>query len=155
MKLINNMNIKFKKLHPDAVIPTKAHPTDAGFDLTAVSKEYDKHGALVFGTGLAMEIPVGYVGLVFPRSSIAEYDVALSNAVGVIDSGYRGEIMAKFKPTTYYAKNRDSLSPLKSYKVGERIAQLIIMPVPSVEFTEVDSLSESERGTGGYGSSGK
>lgn len=149
------MNIKFKKLHPDAVIPTKAHPTDAGFDLTAVSKEYDKHGALVFGTGIAMEIPVGYVGLVFPRSSIAEYDVAQSDAVGVIDSGYRGEIMVKFKPTTYYAKNRDSLSPSRSYKVGERIAQIIIMPIPEVEFVETDNLSKTDRGTGGHGSTGK
>lgn len=148
------MQIKFKKLHPDAVIPTKAHPTDAGFDLTAISREYDKHGALVYGTGIATEIPEGYAGFIFPRSSIAKYDVALSNSVGVIDCSYRGEIMAKFKPTTYYAKNRNSLSPLKSYKVGERIAQLIIMPIPEVEFIETDTLSETERGAGGYGSSG-
>lgn len=148
------MQIKFKKLHPDAVVPTKAHPTDAGFDLTAISKTYDEHGALVYDTGIAVEIPKGYCGLVFPRSSIAKYDLVLSNGVGLIDSCFRGSISAKFKPTTYYAKNRDSLSPLKSYNLGDRIAQLVIIPYPEVEFVEADELSVSDRGTGGYGSTG-
>lgn len=100
----------------------------------------------MYGCGLAVEIPEGYVGLVFPRSSNAKKDLLLSNSVGVIDSGYRGEIMAKFK----------TLRPLpQMYKVGERFAQLIIMPIPDIEWEEAEKLSDSERGTGGYGSSGR
>lgn len=148
------MNIKFTKLHPDAVVPTKAHPTDAGFDLTAVSKEYDEHGALVYNTGIAVEIPDGYCGLVFPRSSIAKYDLMLSNGIGLIDSCYRGAISAKFKPISYYAQKRDTLDSLKSYEVGDRIAQLVIIPYPEVKFVESDCLSDSDRGNGGYGSTG-
>lgn len=142
------MKIKIKKLTEDAVLPVKAHASDAGFDLTAASCTIDENGALVYGTGIAVEIPDGYVGLVFPRSSIAKKDIMLSNCVGVIDSGYRGEVMAKFKPTNFF--NCRSI-----YGIGERIAQLIIMPIPEIEFEEVEELSESERGTGGYGSSGE
>lgn len=144
------MEVKIKKLNPNAVLPKKAHPTDAGFDLVAVSKEY-KNGCAVFGTGLAFEIPVGYVGLVFPRSSIANTCMSLTNAVGCIDAGYRGEVMAKFKGTVNY----DCVEEYgKEYSVGDRIGQLIIMPIPDVEFVEADELSETDRGTGGYGSSG-
>jgi dUTP pyrophosphatase len=100
----------------------------------------------VYGTGLAFEIPQGYVGLVFPRSSNAKKDLWLTNSVGVIDSGYRGEVMFKYRPVSY--KERE-------YAVGERVGQLIIMPYPHIEFEEVNTLSESERSTGGYGSSGK
>lgn len=148
------MKVNYKKLHPNAVVPTRAHVTDAGYDLTATSKSYAReHGNVVYGTGIAVEIPRGYVGLVFPRSSIADRALHLTNSVGVIDSGYRGEIKAKFCPT---------LSPLmvgdggeRYYKVGERIAQLIILPVPDVEFEEADALSDSDRGEGGYGSTNK
>lgn len=149
------MKIRFKKLSPNAVIPTKAHPTDAGFDLTATSIKSDIHGALVYGTGIAVEIPDGYVGLVFPRSSIAKKDMILTNSVGVIDSGYRGEIMAKFKPVDRFptsVKHYDSR--ISYYATGDRIAQLIIMPYPEIEFEEADELSDSDRGTGGYGSTG-
>ena len=90
------LNIKIKKLHKDAVIPTKVHTSDAGCDLYATSCHYD-NGLIIYGTGIAVEIPTGYVGLVFPRSSIANTHLTLSNSVGVIDSGYRGEIMAKFR----------------------------------------------------------
>lgn len=140
------MKVKIKKVTASAVLPTKAHATDAGYDLYASSKEVDDFGNTVYGTGIAVEIPKGYVGLVFPRSSIYKYALALSNAVGVIDSGYRGEIMAKFR-RTQYCENE--------YQLGERIAQLIIMPYPEIEFEEVDELSDSDRGEGGYGSSGK
>lgn len=127
-------------------MPTKAHASDAGFDLTATSRMYDNNNCYVYGCGLAVEIPEGYVGLVFPRSSNAKKDLLLSNSVGVIDSGYRGEIMAKFK----------ALRPFpQMYKIGERLAQLIIMPIPDIEWEEAEKLSDSERGTGGYGSSGK
>ena len=154
------MKIKIKKLSESAVIPTKAHTSDAGFDLTATSCHIDNHGAMVYGTGIAMEIPEGYVGLVFPRSSIAKKDMVLSNCVGVIDSGYRGEIMAKFKPTNffnYYECGREIDCPIDGsiYGIGDRIAQIIIMPIPAVEFEVVTALADSDRGDGGYGSTGK
>lgn len=156
------MKIGFKKLTARAVIPTKAHATDAGFDLVATSRIFDREGNATYGTGIAVEIPEGYVGLVFPRSSIFRKDLALSNSVGVIDSGYRGEIMAKFKPTLVHKfwgtnlSNLESRTPLKPrlYDEGERIAQLIIMPIPQVEFVEAEELTPSERGEGGYGSTG-
>jgi len=148
------MIVKIKKLSKDAVVPKKAHATDAGFDLVAVSKEYDDDNNVVYGTGLAFEIPDGHVGLLFPRSSNAKKDLVLSNCVGVIDSGYRGEVTLKFKRLVrtgpagaWTGKNR--------YDIGDRIGQLIIMPIPDIEFVEAGELSDSERGTGGYGSSGK
>ena len=154
------MEIKIKKLTDNAVIPHKAHPTDAGFDLTATSCTMDEFGSMVYGTGIAVEIPEGYVGLVFPRSSICKKDMMLTNCVGVIDSGYRSEIMAKFKPTNsfnYYDASIITESPIADniYGIGERIAQLIIMPIPQIEFVEADELSDSDRGEGGFGASGK
>lgn len=141
------MKIKVKRLNELAMLPTKAHATDAGFDLYATSKTYDNDGNVVYGCGLAFEIPEGYMGLVFPRSSNANKLLLLSNSVGVIDAGYRGEVTAKFK----------RLYPISQgeYAIGERFAQLIVMPIPTVEFEEAEELSESERGVGGYGSSGK
>lgn len=138
------MKVKIMKVRESALLPTKAHPTDAGYDLYADTYTIDEYGNAVYGTGVAMEIPQGYVGLIFPRSSIYKYDLMLSNAVGVIDSGYRGEIMAKFR------------KPLigERYRLRDRIAQIIIMPYPEVTLEEVDALSESDRGVGGYGSSG-
>lgn len=162
------MKVKIKKLSPDAVIPVKAHTTDAGFDLTAISRAVDRHGNLVYGTGLAFEIPQGFVGLVFPRSSISKVDMSLSNAVGVIDSGYRGEVTAKFKPSWQFSlsvlpfnagdvdiTSIDDDSGCNIYRIGDRIAQLIIIPYPEVEFTETETLTTTDRGTGGYGSTGK
>lgn len=139
------MKIKFKRLNDKAVTPHKAHASDAGFDLTATSRDFDGLN-VVYGTGIAVEIPQGYVGLLFPRSSVARMELLLSNSVGVIDSGYRGEIMMKFKPA--------SIIEATMYDVGERIGQLIIMPIPDVEFVEYDELSDTERGSGGYGSTG-
>jgi len=143
------MQVNIKRLHKDAVIPSYAKHGDAGMDLTATSKEYDEHGNVVYGTGLAFEIPKGYVGYVFPRSSNAKKDLILSNSVGVIDSGYRGEVTFKFKPI-------DSVNDVYDiYQVGDRIGQIIIMPIPHIEFNEVDTLEDSERGQGGFGSSGQ
>ena len=143
------MEIKFKKLSEKASTPVKAHKTDAGFDLTAThaTSEINECGqfVLVYHTDLAVEIPDGYVGLVFPRSSISKKSLYQCNCVGVIDSGYRGEIMVKFKNTT-----GDSVPAV--YNIGERIAQMIIMPYPEVEFVEADKLGESDRGEGGFGS---
>lgn len=141
------MKVRIKKLYDNAVTPTKAHSTDAGCDLTACNFTTDHDGNFVYGTGIALEIPKGYVGLVFPRSSVAGVGLQLTNCVGVIDSGYRGEVLMKFRP-----HGRGVCNP---YKVGDRIGQLIIMPYPEVTFEEAKQLSESERGEGGYGSSGK
>lgn len=162
------MKVRIKKLSPNARIPKKAHATDAGFDLYATSFRYDKEeGNLVYGTGLAFEIPEGYVGYIFPRSSISRKHLMLTNAVGVVDAGYRGEVTCKFKIAVraheYTARRTKQTlySPQINfygndiYEVGERIGQLIIMPFPGIEFEESDELSDSERGTGGYGSSGK
>lgn len=152
------MKVKIKKLNENAVIPTYANNGDAGLDLTAISYEFDKHGNIVYHTGLSFEIPEGYVGLVFPRSSICKKNLSLTNAVGVIDSCYRGEVTAKFKQTNPFpilAKIDRSILNNLDYKVGDRIAQMIIIPYPKIEFNEVDELSETERGTGGYGSTGE
>ena len=149
------MVVKIKRLVPEAVMPKKAHSTDAGYDLVAVSRKVDEDGAVVYGFGLAMEIPEGYVGLVFPRSSIAKKDLALSNAVGVVDSCFRGEVLAKFKPILRVSEEREVFVGGEWYEVGDRIAQLVIMKLPDVFMVESDELSESERGVGGYGSSGR
>lgn len=153
------MEVKIKKLYEDSILPTKAHATDAGYDLYAHSKSYDEDGNVVYGSGVAMEIPQGYVGLVFPRSSNAKKDLILSNSVGVIDSGFRGEISFKFKfspiSNTRTQEQYLSFAYSKRYEIGDRIGQIIIMPYPEIEFVEVDELSDSERGVGGYGSSGK
>lgn len=139
------MNIKIKKLHKDSVLPTYAKPGDAGLDLTAVTETWNEENSMVtYDTGLAVEIPEGYVGLVFPRSSVAKTSLNLSNSVGVIDSGYRGSIMLKFR----YPEEG------LVYDVGDRVGQLIIIPYPQITFEEVDELSETERGEGSYGSTG-
>lgn len=141
------IKIHIKKLHPDAVIPAYAKEGDAGMDLVAISKEDISPTQVRYDTGLAMEIPDGYVGLIFPRSSIYKAGLSLSNAVGVIDSGYRGSIMAVF--------NKKFGMNLTNYNVGDRVAQIIIMPYPQCKFVEVENLSETERGSGGFGSTGK
>lgn len=151
------MKVRIKKLKEIAVIPQYAHTTDAGLDLVATSKEIDEFGNIVYGTGIAVEIPQGYVGLIFPRSSICKKEIALTNCVGVIDSGYRGEILCKFKPTLFCdpihtATTYDDC--LDEYQIGDRIAQMIIMPYPTIELEEVDCLSYSDRGVDGYGSTG-
>lgn len=145
------MKVKIKKLNENARIPKYAHSDDAGMDLTATSKWYDQWSNVCYGTGIAVEIPKGYVGLLFPRSSNSKKLLLQSNSVGIIDSGYRGEIMVKFKRNSpYYKFDGDA-----EYQVGDRIGQLIIMPYPQVEFEEVEELNDSDRGDGSYGSSGK
>lgn len=148
------MKIKVKKLVPGAVMPRKAHDSDAGFDLVAVSKSYDQYGNLVYGTGLAFEIPDGYVGLLFPRSSNSKKICSLANSVGVIDSGYRGEVTLKFKALGTYTNIALGDSVMR-YEVGDRVGQMLVMELPQVEFLEADELSRSERGDGGYGSTGR
>lgn len=141
------MKIKFSKLHYDAVKPFKAHPTDAGFDLTAVWVEEDrKRNVVSYHTEIAVEIPEGYVGLLFPRSSIYKHQLQLANSVGVIDSGYRGEIVLKYRIVQPH---------ISRYSFGDRVGQLVIVPVPDVEMVEVEDLEDSDRGKDGFGSSGQ
>ena len=171
------MEVKIKRLSKEAVIPKYAKSGDAGMDLVATSRIFDNDGNVSYGTGLAFEIPDGYVGLLFPRSSNSKKDIILTNSVGVLDSGYRGEVFFKFKPSIFFASDLtdpgyDSdgfdfvVTPyakdqgvadfgLHIYEVGDRIGQIIILPYPNIEFVEVEDLSETERGDGGFGSSGK
>ena len=146
----NELLVKVKKLSPNAVIPSYSKIGDAGMDLTITTIYSETNYDVTYGFGIAMEIPQGHVGLIFPRSSIRKYDLALTNCVGVVDSGYRGELQATFKKT----------NPLKAdssekYEIGDRGAQIIILPYPTVYMTEVPELSDTERGTGGFGSTGK
>ena len=143
------MVLKVKKLVENAVIPVRSKHGDAGLDLFAISMGHNARFTEYF-TGLAIEIPYGYVGLIFPRSSLSRYDMLLANSVGVVDSGYRGEISIRFKTV----KNPLS-TDTEIYKVGDRVAQLVILELPDVLVAEVDELSSSERGNSGYGSTGK
>jgi len=145
------MKVKFKKLSPKAVTPTYAKEGDAGLDVTCIGYQIDKENNYIeYFTGLALELPKGYVGLIFPRSSVSKTDLRLANCVGVVDSGYRGEITFryKFRKDAFFAS-------LKRYQEGDRIGQLVILPYPQIELEEIEELAESERGSGGYGSTGK
>lgn len=142
---MESIEVKIKRLHKDSVIPSYAKDGDAGMDLTATRMWFEGDN-ICYGTGLAFEIPKGYVGLLFPRSSNAKKDLLLSNSVGVLDSGYRGEVMLKFRQTKNFSE---------AYSIGDRIGQIIILPYPQVKFEEVDELGITERGDNGFGSSGK
>jgi dUTP pyrophosphatase len=148
------MIVKIKKLNELAVIPAYSKHGDAGMDLTCTEVYLDSSGCYVYRTGLAVEIPEGFMGLLFPRSSNAKKSLMLTNSVGVIDSGYRGEIMFKYKPNYQYFLQSDELKNEQIYLKGERVGQLIILPYPTIEWEVVDELSNSDRGTGGYGSTG-
>lgn len=192
------LRVKIKKLVPEAVIPTYAKNGDMGMDVTATSVEYDKKlDCFVYHTGLAFELPKGYGMLIFPRSSNRKTNSYMANHVGILDSGYRGELLLCFKykesvPSILssfrsdkfierLANNVDirdakalAVAVIKTsndivendvelikfmmnfapYKVGDRIGQIVIVPYPTVEFEETDTLSESERGTDGHGSTG-
>lgn len=137
----SKLDVKIKKLNSLAVIPSYSKEGDAGLDLTVTEIKKDTEHKITYGFGISMEIPKGYVGLVFPRSSIRDTNLTLSNCVGIIDSGYRGEIMG-----TFY-----KLKINKIYNVGDRAAQILILPYPTINFIERDELSETERGSGGFG----
>jgi dUTP pyrophosphatase len=169
------MEVKIKKLHPLAVIPTYATEDSAGMDLTVVSWEFDEYGNKVYHTGLAFEIPKGYAGFIFPRSSNAKKHLWLTNSVGIIDADYRGEVTLKFKASvrmmsSFWSRikifmkkplngkddcNITNLWDGNDYQIGDKCGQIVIMPFPKIEFKEVDELSETCRGAGAYGSTGK
>ena len=146
---VNQLKVNIKKLHSNAVIPSYSKDGDAGMDLVSTEIISETTQQITYGTGISMEIPKGYVGLVFPRSSIRKYDLALTNCVGVIDSGYRGELQATFKKTNWLKGNES-----EKYQIGDRIAQIMIIPYPQIKFEEVSELSNSDRGMGGFGSTG-
>lgn len=138
------MIINFRKTDARAVTPTKAHESDAGFDLTAISMEFSSLYNS-YDTGICVEIPEGYVGLVFPRSSVSNTGMVLANAVGVIDSSYRGTIQLRFRRLEG-----------REYAVGERVGQLVILELPQIDFKEVHEFEEeTDRGADGWGSSGR
>lgn len=135
------MKLKIKKLTDNAIIPHYAKEGDAGMDLSCVSV-HEEDLFTQYGIGIAIQIPQGYVGLVFPRSSISKTNHLMANSVGVIDSGYRGEILVRMRGKA-------------EYLIGDRVAQLVITPVITAEIEAVNELEESSRGSGGFGSTGK
>lgn len=143
------MKLRIKRTHPEAKIPQYAHPTDACVDLTCVSIEKvntKSYGYLQYDTGLQIEISPGYIGLIFPRSSISNTGLILSNAVGVIDEAYRGNIKARFK----------AIPATDIYGIGERCCQFMVIPKVPLEFEEfTGDWEETERNDSGWGSSGK
>lgn len=151
------MEIKFKKLHENATLPTYAKAGDAGMDLTAVSVEViikpdEGYYYVEYGTGLATEIPDGHVGLLFPRSSISKTGLIMANSVGVVDSGYRGEIKLRFKVDN--GVFGDLGDKTATYKPGSKVGQLMILPYPTVTPVLTDNLNDTDRGSGGFGSTG-
>lgn len=145
------MKLNIKKLVKEAVMPSYATPDSNGLDFvcTAVVMTRD---FIECRTGIAMEIPTGYVGLLFPRSSISNRNLALCNSVGVIDSDYRGEITFRFRVLEEGSAAHNKMGRI--YQQGDKIGQLLLMETPKVEVVEVKELSVTERGTGGYGSTG-
>lgn len=143
------MNVNIKKINENATMPTYGSEYAAGCDLYACldsALSIPPHETVVIKTGLVMEIPVGYAGLIYARSGIAsKRGLAPANKVGVVDSDYRGEIMVSL---------HNHSNTEQSVEHGERIAQMVITPFITAEFTWVDSLSETVRGTGGFGSTG-
>ncbi len=136
------------RLDPAATLPTRAYEHDAGLDLYAAQDAtLAPGGRASVGTGVAVEIPAGHAGLVLPRSGLAaRHGIALVNAPGLIDAGYRGEIRVLLLNTD----RQESFS----VAAGDRIAQLVLIAVATPAVVEVQSLTDSERGTGGFGSSG-
>lgn len=140
-----SIKVKIKKLDQQAVTPSYAKPGDACMDLTAITKtivEESGFGFVEYGFGLAFEVPEGYVLELYPRSSISNTGLILVNGPGQIDSSFRGEVKARFKWV------RGS----KDYEIGDRVAQFKVVPYPIMELVEVEELSETERGQGGFGS---
>lgn len=142
------INLKIKLDHPLAIFPEKLFPSDAGLDLTCVDfgTQTDKD-YIEYDTGLCLEIPEGWMGLLFPRSSVSNKGLTLCNSVGVIDSSYRGRIKVRFR--------RNSETNREIYKRGDRICQLILLPVPQLSLEQAEDLSPSPRGEGGFGSTGE
>lgn len=147
------IELRYKRLVPEAKTPYKKFEPDAGFDLYATEIIEDEKYT-TYKTGIAVEIPDGYVGLLFPRSSVTNYDLMLKNSVGVIDATYRGELIGRFKK---HHRNGVFGEPIdcEIYNVGDRVLQLVIIEIPKIKLIEVDELSDTDRGSRGFGHSGK
>lgn len=143
------MELKFKKLDINAHVPTRGSEYAAGYDLYAASSydiEIPSHLTIKIGTGIAVAIPEGYFGAIFARSGLAtKQGLRPANCVGVIDADYRGEVIVAL---------HNDMDVEKTVKAGDRIAQLVIMPFLPVEFKEVEELDKTDRGSGGFGSTG-
>ena len=138
------IDVKIRKVHPDAVIPFRAHATDAGMDVIAISMEMTED-YVEYDTGLQFQLPEGYAMLIFPRSSNSKKDLLLCNSVGILDAGYTGNLKLRFKLTTEgYTE--------KIYNPGDKVGQIMIMPYPEINFIETEVFNETERGDGGFGS---
>lgn len=144
------MKINIKKLNENAVIPTRGSEQAAGYDLYAATSytiQIEPHSTVKIGTGLSIEIPDGYFGGIFARSGLAtKKGLRPANCVGVCDSDYRGE---------YIVAIHNDTDEMMEVEPGERIAQLIVLPYMPVEFNEVNELADTNRGNGGFGSTGK
>jgi len=162
--------INVKKLVHNAKMPTKAHHNDACFDMWAVNKT-ETPQYIQYGTGIALKIPDGYVGLIFPRSSITKEDLMLKNSVGVIDAGYRGEVCFRFTKIVndtwekYIIPDGKTIEhminvgvperELQTYEVGDKIGQIMFIKLPEIKLQLVNELDDSTRSEGGFGSTGK
>lgn len=142
--------LKVKKLHPDAVLPSRANESDAGLDCVAIADPTEGDGYLEYCTGLAIELPIGYHCELFPRSSISKMDLVLANSIGLVDNGYRGEIRFRFKVV-----GARSVVGSVFYKKGDKIGQIVVRKTENLAVEEVETLSDTQRGAGGFGSSGK
>ena len=163
---MNNPQIKFRLLYPGVELPAKAHGTDAMYDVIAISR-WIADSYVVYGLGFATEMPENWAGYLYPRSSISDKDLQLCNSVGVIDAGFRGEWSARFKFVPNFSQALSSFGvfdPAKLnaetvmarlYEVGDKIGQICFAPLPAYDLVPADSLSSTERGTGGFGSTDK
>lgn len=138
------VDVKIRKVHPDAVVPFRAHATDAGMDVTAISMEITED-YVEYDTGLQFQLPEGYAMLIFPRSSNSKKDLLLCNSVGILDAGYTGNLKLRFKLTT-------EVYTEKIYNPGDKVGQIMIIPYPEINFIETEVFNETERGDGGFGS---
>lgn len=141
------LQVKFKKLHADAKLPIKGSEHAACFDVYATSVELDENRVVTYGLGFSTEIPKGWRGVVVPRSNISKHPWVLANSIGIIDSDYRGEWMVKFKCISNFIE-------AVPYGAGDRIAQIYFEKNTDVQFVEVEELDQTERGAGGFGSTG-
>ena len=156
------ITVRVKKLYENSKLPTRAHESDGGMDMYAHSvKLLLKKGIISYGLGVALELPAFHSGYLFPRSGIYKTGLDLSNSVGLVDSGYRGEVTVKFR-ITFLGFIKFILSKIfkKSfedniYKIGDRCCQLVVLPYPKVILEPVTELSISDRGSNGFGSTGK
>lgn len=165
---VEGLIVKVKKLNPEAVLPQQAQQSDAGYDLVAIDDGEIKWAEsptgentgliqyIQYRCGFSVEPPEGYHLEIFPRSSITKYDLMLANSIGLVDEGFRGEILVRFKVVQpqHDLKVVRGL-PIRKYQKGERIAQLVLRKTIRAKFVEAESLSDSQRSSGGFGSTGK